>query len=57
MHERSLAQEDLDRGGVTNVATVVGHGPVRDDGEDRSNTTAESTSWVNLPQESAILVS
>ena len=57
MHERSLAQEDLDRGGVENFATVAGYGPVRDDDEERSVATAESNSWVSLPQEIGVLVS
>ncbi|CAM9911410.1 unnamed protein product, partial [Ectocarpus sp. 12 AP-2014] len=49
-------QEDVDRGDVTSVTTLDAFGPSRDDGEARSTTRAEDSSWVRLPQDPSILV-
>lgn len=42
---------------MASAARVLGYGPVREGGEERSIAEAEATSLVNLPQEASILVS
>lgn len=55
---REKYQEDLDRGSVTSVTTVIGYGPERDDDEEeRSSAEAEDTSSVTLAQAPSVLVS
>ncbi|CAM9245227.1 unnamed protein product [Ectocarpus sp. 13 AM-2016] len=55
-HQEPAYHEDVDRGDVTSVTTLDAFGPSRDDGEARSTTRAEDSSWVRLPQDPSILV-
>ena len=48
-------QDDLDKGGVLNLATVTGYD--RNIGEHRFTTEAGATSWTNLPQDASVAVS